>query len=235
MSMLAWAVMQVAVAATVGPCPTPCRTPERCIVIDPGHPSEVNSGAQSINGVAERDVNWAVARELERRLTELGLEALLTRSDSLQMMTNIARAQFANCAAPALFLRLHADAAPARGFAVFVADREGRAQGVVGPPLPVRRQSAAWAQALEREMAAALAPHGIPSRGVRPDIQTAVGARQGALTGSIMSRVPTVLVEMVVLTDRRDAQFIKSASGRQAMADALARGVLSQLPPRPSR
>lgn len=218
----------LAVAAEV-PCAPRCTDPARCVVIDPGHPSEVSAGTHPINGISERDINWIVSRGLQRRLTALGVEAMLTRADSAEAMTNLARAEFANCAAPALFLRLHADAAPSRGFTVYHADRAGRAHGVVGPQASVRLASAEWAVALERAMQRVLAPHGIPSRGVRPDAQTAVGATQGALTGSIVARVPTVLVEMVVLTDERDARFIRSAAGQQVMIEALLQGLMARI------
>ena len=74
MSVQTQLVMQVAdvAARAVVQCITACRTPDRCIVIDPGYPSEVNSGTKSINGVVERDVNGAVVRKLERHLTGWG-------------------------------------------------------------------------------------------------------------------------------------------------------------------
>jgi N-acetylmuramoyl-L-alanine amidase len=56
-----------------------------------------------------------------------------------------------------------------------------------------------------------------------------VGSRHGALIGSIFSKVPVVLVEMVVLTNAKDEAFLLSAKGRSAMAEALAKGVLAAL------
>jgi N-acetylmuramoyl-L-alanine amidase len=219
------------VASAVSPrvtCqPPPCTRATECVVIDPGHPSEVNPGTHVINGISERDVNWIIARKLQQRLVAAGLEVTLTREDSARSMTNRERAEVANCAGPALFLRLHADAAPSRGFAVFYADREGRAQGISGPPLAVRARSERWARVIAREMHDHLTAHGLPTRGVLGDSKTAVGQIQGALTGSVVSRVPTVLVEMVVLTNAVDAAFIKSPAGQTAMVNALARGVLA--------
>ena len=58
-------------------------------------------------------------------------------------------------------------------------------------------------------------------------MQTAVGGRQGALTGSVFSKVPVLLVEMVVLTNAKDEAFILSKQGRALMVDALAKGVLA--------
>jgi N-acetylmuramoyl-L-alanine amidase len=74
---------------------------------------------------------------------------------------------------------------------------------------------------------------------VRTDNQTKVGREQGgALTGSIYSEVPVVTIEMVVLSDAADADFIKTEEGQRRMAEAIADGVAryvgpsKQTPPR---
>jgi N-acetylmuramoyl-L-alanine amidase len=62
-----------------------------------------------------------------------------------------------------------------------------------------------------------------------------VGREQGgALTGSIYSEVPVVTVEMVVLSDKDDAEFIKREEGRRKMAAAIAEGVRRFVPPAPA-
>lgn len=216
-------------------CRPKCAVPGRCVVIDPGHPSEVNRGTTVVNGLTERDVNWRMARRLASRLERDGIEVYLTRSDSGAMMTNRARAEVANCAAPALFLRLHADAGPVRGFAVFHADREGRAQGVTGPPAALRRESRRWAEVIEGEMRRRLPDAGLPARGLIGESRSAVGAKQGALTGSIFARVPTVLIEMVVLTNRADARWIRTEVGQQALVEAMSQGVSEGLRERLNR
>jgi N-acetylmuramoyl-L-alanine amidase len=55
---------------------------------------------------------------------------------------------------------------------------------------------------------------------------TAVGAKQGALTGSIFSLVPVILVEMVVLTNSVDEAFFLK-HGKTKLADALEQGVVA--------
>ena len=66
--------------------------------------------------------------------------------------------------------------------------------------------------------------------GVRGDSKTAIGGQQGALTGSIFSEVPVVLVEMVTLSNARDAAFIKDAKGQALMARAIAHGIGRYVP-----
>jgi N-acetylmuramoyl-L-alanine amidase len=67
--------------------------------------------------------------------------------------------------------------------------------------------------------------------GVRGDSKTFVGSKQGALTGSIFSQVPAVLVEMVVLSNKEDAEFIKTEDGQMKMAKAIAEGIKLYLKP----
>ena len=61
------------------------------------------------------------------------------------------------------------------------------------------------------------------------DIKTAVGGKQGALTGSIFSKVPVVLVEMATITLKHDEVFMLSEVGQRKMAEALADGVKAAL------
>jgi N-acetylmuramoyl-L-alanine amidase len=74
----------------------------------------------------------------------------------------------------------------------------------------------------------------LDDNGLRTDYQTKVGREQGgALTGSIFSEVPVVTVEMVVLSDERDAEFIKREEGQRRMAQAIAEGVVRFVQPAP--
>jgi N-acetylmuramoyl-L-alanine amidase len=65
---------------------------------------------------------------------------------------------------------------------------------------------------------------------VRGDSRTAVGEKQGALTGSVFSEVPVVLIEMVTLSNKHDAAFIKDAAGQSLMAQAIASGIARYVP-----
>jgi N-acetylmuramoyl-L-alanine amidase len=64
-----------------------------------------------------------------------------------------------------------------------------------------------------------------PDLGIRGDSKTAVGARQGALTGSIFSGIPVVTVEMVVITQPQGEAFIASEDGQARMTEAIAQGI----------
>jgi len=216
------------------------KKPRRTVVcIDPGHPSEVASGRDEQNGTNETAVAWAVAVRLRESLRARGYEVVMTKSAEDELVRNRDRAEFANRNGADIMLRLHCDASNARGFAVYYPDRQGQAKdGTVGPAPPVIEGSRRAARTVHAGMARRLAG-ALRDNGVRTDWQTKVGREQGgALTGSIFSRVPVVTIEMVVLSDASDAEFIKSETGQRRMADAIADGVArfkAPLPAAPTR
>jgi N-acetylmuramoyl-L-alanine amidase len=194
------------------------------VCIDPGHPSEKNDGLALTNGLREVSVNWQVAVLLQRELESNGISVVMTKKTESEFMTNEKRAAIANEAHANLFLRLHADAGNSTGFTIYYPRKEGSIHGTTGPGADVLRSSAVVATLFRQSFAEAL--HGkLRDNGIRGDEETLIGGRQGALTGSIFSKVPTVLIEMVFLTNPADAQWIKQESNRIVMAKALAAGV----------
>ncbi|MFL6257508.1 MAG: N-acetylmuramoyl-L-alanine amidase [Pyrinomonadaceae bacterium] len=196
------------------------------VCIDPGHPSEVASGQNVQNGTSETHVDWAVASKLREALEARGYAVVLTKSAEAELVKNKERALVANRARAALMIRLHCDASAERGFAVYYPDRQGTAKdGSVGPGPDVIEESRRAAEAVHAGLVEGL-QGALNDNGVRTDYQTKVGREQGgALTGSIFSEVPVVTIEMVVLSDAADADFIKTEEGQRRMADAIADGV----------
>lgn len=194
------------------------------VCVDPGHSSETSEGTQSRDGkLTERHVNWVVARRLAVLLRAEGATVVLTKSSEGQVVTNRRRAEIANDAHAKLFLRLHCDSGEQSGLATYFPDRQGRRFGVVGPSQAVIAASRQAARVFQPAVIAAL---GGAERdaGIKGDSQTGVGSKQGALTGSIFSRVPALTVEMCVLTNAHDYRFIRTAEGREKMARALLAG-----------
>jgi N-acetylmuramoyl-L-alanine amidase len=202
------------------------------VCIDPGHPSEVASGKNVQNGTSEAAVDWAVAAKLRDALEARGYEVVLTKSSEDELVRNKDRALVANRARAALMIRLHCDASAERGFAVYYPDRQGRAKdGTTGPDANVIEESRRAAEAIHSGLAEGLSGV-LADNGVRTDYQTKVGRDQGgALTGSIFSDVPVVTVEMVVLSQAADADFIKTDEGQRRMAESLAEGVSRYVAP----
>ncbi|MHB0939847.1 MAG: N-acetylmuramoyl-L-alanine amidase family protein [Armatimonadota bacterium] len=201
------------------------------ICLDPGHPSEVNSGAAVQNGLREVEVNYDVALLVKETLEEeLHARVVLTRDfrgydpKRPRVVTNVKRAEIANAAQADLLLRLHCDTGKGRGFTVYYPDRQATKQGKTGPSAAVRTASAQCAKALHGGMAEVLKGV-LRDNGVKAESATYIGRKQGALTGSIYSEVPVVTVEMLFLSHKGDADYIRGKDGKRQMADALAIGV----------
>jgi N-acetylmuramoyl-L-alanine amidase len=199
------------------------------VVIDPGHPSETNSGRHHVNCTSELDINWDVALKLQSLLgKDTRLQVIRARGSRDQFQLNHDRARIANDAHANLTIHLHCDAGPSHGYTIYYPDREGHAEGQTGPTEKVLHDSRKLAYTLHGGMAQALTGS-LHDRGVKGETFTRIGRINGGLTVSIFSQVPTVTVEMVFLNNRSDAQFIKSEAGQERMAHALARGIVDYL------
>lgn len=196
------------------------------ICLDPGHPSEVNDGRQLLNGVREVEVNWAVARALKKLLEEKGFEVVLTKSSLDEQVTNQRRAEIANQASANLMLRLHADSEGPGGFTLFYPRKQGRTQGHKGPSPAVIEASGRAAKVFHGALVSELRGH-LKDNGIKGDEETFIGGKQGALTGSIYSAVPVLLVEMCNLAKPSDAKWISDPANQKAFAKALLAGVMA--------
>lgn len=192
------------------------------VCIDPGHPSEVGVGTRG-RKLTEVGVAWTVAVRLRDMLTERGATVKLTKNAEREYVANRKRAEIANAFQADLLLRLHCDADAGSGIAVFYPDRPGKDKtGTVGPTAAVLAATKKIALPFHKGLMQSLAGTTIRNRGLKSDVYTAIGAKQGALTGSIYSGVPVLLVEMVVLTNAKDEAFIVDPVGHERMAKALA-------------
>jgi N-acetylmuramoyl-L-alanine amidase len=158
------------------------------VAIDPGHPSETAVGASGPGGATEVQVNWAVGQKLKALLETSGYEVVLTKLVEDELVTNRHRAEIGTLHDADVMVRLHCDAGNHRGTATFYPDRQGERWGVTGPSPKVIAGSRAFAEALHPAMIRELGPEW-PDLGTKGDSKTAVGARQGALTGSIFSTI----------------------------------------------
>jgi len=201
----------------------------KLICIDPGHPSENGIGAAT-GKLTEVGIAWRVAELLRDRIEQAGGKVAMTKHREREYVTNRRRAEIANEFHADLMLRLHCDDAPGvSGIATYYPDREGvAADGFRGPSLAVREASEKLAKSFHTAMITELAG-ALADRGLLTDRQTAIGAKQGALTGSIRSRVPVLLVEMCVLNSRKDVAFVSAADGTKRLCEALFAGVLKAL------
>lgn len=197
------------------------------VCIDPGHPSEVGQGTTG-KRLSEMHANWVEALLLKERLEKRGIKVVMTKRSESEFVRNKTRAETANKAQADLMVRLHCDSASGSGFTCYYPSQKGKVDGITGPSDAVLKISKSKALLFHTAVAAVLKGK-LRDNGLKGDLATAVGHKQGALTGSIYSKVPVVLIEMVVLTNRADEAFLSSKKGQAEMADALAAGVLAVL------
>jgi len=195
------------------------------IAVDPGHPSETSNGCAH-HGLTELQLCWDIALKLEKLInSQAGLKAVKTKDRVDLMVTNRQRAEIANAASAAVMIRLHCDSGKGSGCTVYYPDRQGTVDGVTGPAQAVIDKSRTAAEAMQKGLAAILG-QSLHLNPVKTDSVTFVGAKQGALTGSIFSQVPAVVVEMVYLNNASDAAFIKDPQNQELMAKAMMQGIL---------
>ena len=225
-----WAGLAAAdIRAVEVPAPAP-ESARTLVCVDPGHPNSFNPATDLVNGTNEARINWQVGLRLERVLKEAGYDVIMTRHSETESVENKDRARICNIGA-ALAVHLHCESTPGTGFALYYPDRQGvydfkndPENGFKGPAAGVIAASKPLAETLAAGMRDGLAGT-LKQKGVYGDSRTAVGSRQGALTCSIFSRIPTVTIEMAVLTSKSDAAFIKSEAGQEKMAAAIAAGI----------
>jgi N-acetylmuramoyl-L-alanine amidase len=198
------------------------------VCIDPGHPSETNSARHWEHGTTELEMNWEMAGRLKDALGRYGIEVVMTKRSRDEFVRNHTRSLIANDADADLALHLHCDAGPGRGFTIYFPNKQGTHEGKTGPPARVIEASRRAAYLLHSGMTGPLSGY-VHDRGIRGDSDTLIGRAMGTLCTSAFSEVPTVTVEMVFLTNRHDAEFIKSQGGQRRMAGALAAGVVKYL------
>ncbi len=194
------------------------------VCIDPGHPSEVSAARTRQHGLTELDMNWQVAVLLAERLKARRYTVVMTKKSRDEFVTNRRRAEIANHAHALLLLRLHCDTGRGSGITFYAPTQPGRHGSDVGPSAQVIADSRAAAHAVH-DGALPVLGRALHDNGVKSDCDTLIGGKQGALTGSIYSQVPAVTIEMVFLSNKADADFLRAEAGREKMADALAAGV----------
>jgi len=199
------------------------------ICLDPGHPSEVSYGTKG-KKITEIQAAWEVAIRLRPLLLNDGYRVVMTKDHEMQFVTNRRRADIANHFYAGLMLRLHCDDGSKSGFGTYYPDRAITLQGHHGPPQGVLPLSRAAARIIHAAAIDGLRGE-IGNAGLHTDRETFVGKKQGGLTGSVFSNVPTVLVEMAVLGNAHDDDFMATAAGQAQIAKALETGIQRFLSP----
>lgn len=216
------------------------------VVLDPGHGGK-DPGTIGVTGTHEKRITLAAATELKRQLEATGrCRVALTRSRDVFIPLD-GRVEFARKRQATLFISLHADSAPgARGASVYtlsdrasdalsagLAQRENRADlrgGLSLPPVSpeverilfslVRQETRAGSDRIATTLVRSLGGE-VP---LLPNTH-----RQAAFAVLKAPDIPSILVEMGFLSDRRDEAALKRPAHRAKVAKALAEGIQNWL------
>jgi len=199
------------------------------VVIDAGHQAHADLHAEPIgpgskttkpavaggtSGVAthapESLINLDVALRLRRALTARGIKVIMIRTTQNVDIPNSRRAQIANAAHAGLLIRLHCDgvagSSSTAGLLTLVPARNSWTGPIVS----------ASARAGRDIHGAAIAATGARNRGISP---------RSDMSGFNWSKVPAVIVEMGVMTNRAEDRRLSTASYQQTLASGIAAGI----------
>jgi len=197
------------------------------ICIDPGHPSENGVGTHGIH-ISELHAAWLVALKLNSLLSAAGYKVVMTRGEEQKTVSNRERAEISNQVRADLMIRLHCDAGTKPGLATYYPGKQGKQGRTTGPSDRIISESRALGKKFHPAVIAALRGD-MKDRGLHTEADTMIGSKQGALTGSIYSKVPVLLVEMAVLQNEHDDAFIAMDAGQEKIAQALLAGIRAAL------
>ena len=229
--------------------PMPARgTSQWTVFIDAGHGGK-DPGAIGRSKTQEKEITLAAAQELARQLRSTGLiRPVLSRSDDrylkLRQRINLAREQKAD-----IFISLHADAAPsakAHGISVFtlsdtasdkeaelLARNENKADLIGGPDLAVEDPEAAdeLLRMFQRE---SMNQSTFLAKSILQNIRDLPGGdkRGHRFAGFAVLKapdMPSVLVEMGFITNRKDEANLKRPEYRAKLVERLARAIVAYL------
>ena len=215
------------------------------VVIDAGHGGHDPGSISVYGGRREKDVTLAIAREIADEINRGGrARALLTRSDD-RYLVHRERFEIARRHKAALFISVHADAAPvpeARGATVYtlsevasdreaarLAAKENKTSVLAG--FDFARESRDVADILidlaQREtMNASAAFATVLQREMSPKVHFKSNAHRFA--GFLVLKapdVPSVLLETGYVSNEQDSRFLFSDAGQKAIAEGVAKAV----------
>jgi N-acetylmuramoyl-L-alanine amidase len=224
------ALSALAVAGS-GLFPTTAQAKQFVVAIDAGHQAKGNSKGEPIgpgsstkkasvssgtSGVsthkAESAINLAVAKKLRTALEARGVKVVMIRTSEKVNIPNSKRAQIANAAGADLFIRLHCDSAGSktRGILTLIPGKN-KWTG------PILSSSANAGSAIQK---AVLKATGAKSRGI---------SKRTDMAGFNWAKVPSVIVEMGVMSNSTDDRLLASSAYQQKIADGIANGIMAYL------
>ncbi len=194
-------IPDVPAPADIPPPPEPTAS-RVLVVLDPGHGGK-DPGTTQFR-IHEKRINLTIALKTAELLRRAGHEVVLTRTDDTFIELN-ERAAIANRAGAALFVSIHGNSSPNKsieGFTVFVA-----------------RTPSAKSISAAKSIARKMTKTGVKSRGIK----------HNNLRVLVKTVCPAVLVELGFLSNRFEAVKLADDAYQDALAAALAEGLVQYL------
>lgn len=186
------------------------------VVLDPGHGGS-ERGAVSPGGLAEADVNLAVARQAQHALQAAGISVLLTRTGDYDLDLST-RAEIVTRVAPLAFVSVHHNAAPDRSrdgpgsetYYQLASASSKRLAGLVYEEVTraLSRYQVAWVAYRDAGAQTRRGSHGDYYAMLR-------------LTAPVVS----VLAELAFISDPPEAALLARPDVQQVEGEAVARGI----------
>lgn len=180
----------------------------KTIVIDPGH-GGYDPGAEGVTGLKEKEVNLDIALRVQKLLTEMGANVIITRSDDTFIALN-QRAAIANDANADVFVAIHANSSTS-------ATLGGTSTYYYAPSSnPILYSQLAQRSSLASKVQGQMAQN--------------LGIRNiGTLTANFAvlreTMMPSILVETAFLSNKAEEALLKDDAFRDKAAQAIAQGL----------
>jgi N-acetylmuramoyl-L-alanine amidase len=194
------------------------------VVIDPGH-GGIDEGTRGVMGLVEKHVALDISNRVDGVLRNRGVPTLMTRTDDRYVPLN-ERVAMADASGDHVLVSIHLNSkrgSGANGFEIFYADNK----------------QATTSQWLRASLFPAPAPVPDPeSRAFAETMRTTVGANvstldRGARPGHLYvlrhTTGPAILIEAGFIDSPIDAALLKDNAHRQALATAIADGVMRHI------
>lgn len=232
-------------ASLPAPAAAPPPAAKPLVAIDPGHGGP-DPGAISPSGVHEKDLTLATAREVRRQLEASGRYRVMLTRDRDEFIPLRDRVAKARDAGVDLFISLHADIIDnpsIGGLSIYtlsdkasdheaetLAAKENRADAISGMNLSVENKEVAsilisLAQRDTMNQSTRFAGLVLREVGRDIDLQRVKPHREAGFAVLTAPDVPSVLIEMGYLSNKRDHDHLTSASFRERFAKDMVRSL----------
>lgn len=237
-----WGADRSARAPTLKPKRQPTQMP--LVMIDPGH-GGVDPGAIGISGIFEKGVTLSMARQIRKAISALGRQRVRLTRDRDVFISLRRRVAVARAAGADLFVSIHADSIgnkKVRGGGIYtlsenssdresaaLAAKENRADVIAGVNLTGHDDQVAsiLIDLTQRETMNYSAQF---ATALVPELKQLIHMRRKPhrFAGFRVLKapdVPSVLIELGYLSNRRDEKMLTNPASRAAIAKAIARAV----------